>query len=204
MFGSDRTATAAPRIIAIDVRPATGDGQIMQDHPPLPLQRAKQPSSSPLPPLPHAARRRPPGWAGTAAPSRPRWPPARRPPGRAGPPAERTHPWCVALLGRLRVERRANGDASSVMQSGLLVGGCHRNGASGCWVVSWSWLEEGERGGAHRAEEQLRGSVRNSGAVTRRDTVGYGQYSGALLSGNGSSVARGVGCCAAAGAEQEI
>jgi hypothetical protein len=28
---------------------------------------------------------------------------------------ERTHPWCIALLRRLRVEGRASGEASSVM-----------------------------------------------------------------------------------------
>ena len=33
----------------VNVRPAPGDGQVMQDHPPLPFQRTKQPSSSPLP-----------------------------------------------------------------------------------------------------------------------------------------------------------
>ena len=44
-----------------------------------------------------------------------------RPPPRRSPPRrrwrQRTHPWCIALLGRFRVERRANGDASSVMAS---------------------------------------------------------------------------------------
>jgi len=28
-----------------------------------------------------------------------------------------THPWCVAVLGRFRVERRASGEASSVMRA---------------------------------------------------------------------------------------
>jgi hypothetical protein len=32
---------------------------------------------------------------------------------------ERTHPWCIAVLGMIRVEGRANGDASSVMASPL-------------------------------------------------------------------------------------
>jgi hypothetical protein len=31
-----------------------------------------------------------------------------------------THPWCIAVLRRLRVERRANGEASSVMASAFV------------------------------------------------------------------------------------
>jgi hypothetical protein len=48
MFGSDRTATAAPRIIAVDVRPAARDGQVVQDHPSLPLQPSQQAGGAPL------------------------------------------------------------------------------------------------------------------------------------------------------------
>jgi len=41
----------------------------------------------------------------------------------ASPPLERaTQPWCVAVLGRFRVERRVSGEASSVM-AGAEVGG---------------------------------------------------------------------------------
>jgi hypothetical protein len=38
--------------------------------------------------------------------------------------APATHPWCIALLGRLRVETRASGDASSVMASHLVEALC--------------------------------------------------------------------------------
>jgi hypothetical protein len=49
MFGSDRTAAAALRIIAVDIGLATRDGQVMQDRPAVPLQRAEQPGGAPLP-----------------------------------------------------------------------------------------------------------------------------------------------------------
>src|SRR5829696_2547204 len=49
MFGSDRTTTAAGGIIAINVGPAARDGQIVQDRPPMPLQRVEQPGGTLLP-----------------------------------------------------------------------------------------------------------------------------------------------------------
>jgi hypothetical protein len=35
--------------------------------------------------------------------------------------ASKSHPWCIAVPGRFRVERRANGDTSSVMARAFLV-----------------------------------------------------------------------------------
>jgi hypothetical protein len=60
---------------------------------------------------------------------------------------ERTHPWCIALLRRLRVERRANGEASSVMaraqRSASIRGSCSGRGHSTVGVLRLSWLEAG-------------------------------------------------------------
>jgi hypothetical protein len=69
--------------------------QVVQDHPPSPLQLAEKSGGAP-PPAPAAKRRRA-GWAGTAVPGRPRWPPARRGPVPSGAPAgcrrrRRQHP----------------------------------------------------------------------------------------------------------------
>ena len=71
----------------VDVGPAARDGQVVQDRPPVPLQRSQAAGRCAAPPPPRAARRRRLGWAGTAAPSRPPRPPARRRPVPAGAPA---------------------------------------------------------------------------------------------------------------------
>jgi hypothetical protein len=43
----------------VEVGAATGEGQVVQDRPPVPLQRAEQPGCASLPRRPPAARRRP-------------------------------------------------------------------------------------------------------------------------------------------------
>src|SRR5215207_11428282 len=47
MLGSDLAATAALGIIAIDVGPAAGEGQVVQDRPPLPLEGSEQSGGAP-------------------------------------------------------------------------------------------------------------------------------------------------------------
>jgi hypothetical protein len=49
MLGVDHEYPTRADHQVIDVGPAPGDGQVMQDHPSVPLQRVKQPSGSPLP-----------------------------------------------------------------------------------------------------------------------------------------------------------
>jgi hypothetical protein len=78
LFGVDHEHATGPDHQMINVGAAAGDGQVVQDRPPLPLQRKEQPGGAPLPGRPPPPGDRVRAWAGTAMPSRPPCPPARR------------------------------------------------------------------------------------------------------------------------------
>ena len=71
LLGIDDEHPAGADHQVVEVGPAAGDGQVVQDRPPLPLQPSQAGGRCAAPPLPRVARPWPPGWAETAAPSRP-------------------------------------------------------------------------------------------------------------------------------------
>jgi transposase len=178
-FGSDRTATAALGIIAINVRPAARDAQSVQDRPPVALQRVEQPGGTPLP-----GRPAPPGHGvrGAAKAHQPAQPSHDRDPsqgrqvgndscggqpcGHAGggqghdPPGQAADPG-GELRGPPPLVLGAGG-GSGAADAGPDPHRHHRRQPTGSWYVVLVVVEVGEQGGQVSVAE---GTDRHSGLL---------------------------------------